>query len=921
METKNWHALEVDEVFEALESTRKGITDEEAEKRLEIYGPNELREEDKRRWYHLLFEQFTSILVIILIIAAIVSAYMATLEGEPMTDAWVILIIVILNGILGFVQEYRAEQAVEALKAMVSPQVLVLRAGKEKNIDSKELVPGDVILLEAGNRVPADGRLIEAANLEIDEAALTGESRPVSKRLGVVEADSGVGDRKNIVFMGTVITNGRAVALITETGMESQFGTIAGMVQAIDVEEPPLRRKMERLGTQLVKISLALTVFVFLVLWFVHESTLENVFMTSISLAVSAIPEGLPAVLTITLALGTARMAKQNAIVRRLASVETLGSTTVICSDKTGTLTRNEMTVTRLNADDEMIEVTGVGYAPEGEFQVKGEKFEPRRNDQVELLLRIGALNNDSHIQENNGTWVCFGDPTEGALVTSASKAGLGKEELEEKYPRVAEIPFDPTRKRMTTIHRTPEGELVAYVKGAPEILLDLSTHIMDDGVRVITEKDLREKQEIMKKMAADALRVLGMAYRVLPDNYDLSNLQSEEVEKDLVFVGMQGMIDPAREEVPDAIEVARLAGIRSVMVTGDHRITAVAIAKQIGILEEETEEAVLEGWEIEAMTEEELDAEIEKVRVCARVSPEHKMRIAQSLKRFGHIVAMTGDGVNDAPALKTADIGVAMGIKGTDVTKEASDMILEDDNFATIVRAIEGGREIYNNITKYIRLMLAANFDEFIEITVTAVLGLPVPFLPIHVLWINLVTDGLPAVALSIDPPDPDLMRYPPRDPKEDILRRFWRFILFAALVDFISDFIPFFYTYVSTLANTGDPELAAATARTVAFTSIVFFEFFLAYQCRSETKHIFQLGWEGLTANKMLFVSVVIGVALQFLLLYTPFLNDIFHVVPLTVFQLSLCLIGSFTAFLIIPQRLIPKRVYIEHKRDLVK
>ncbi len=921
METKNWHALEVDEVFEALESTRKGITDEEAEKRLEIYGPNELREEDKRRWYHLLFEQFTSILVIILIIAAIVSAYMANLEGEPMTDAWVILIIVILNGILGFVQEYRAEQAVEALKAMVSPQVLVLRAGKEKNIDSKELVPGDVILLEAGNRVPADGRLIEAANLEIDEAALTGESRPVSKRLGVVEADSGVGDRKNIVFMGTVITNGRAVALITETGMESQFGTIAGMVQAIDVEEPPLRRKMERLGTQLVKISLALTVFVFLVLWFVHESTLENVFMTSISLAVSAIPEGLPAVLTITLALGTARMAKQNAIVRRLASVETLGSTTVICSDKTGTLTRNEMTVTRLNADDEMIEVTGVGYAPEGEFQVKGKKFEPRRNDQVELLLKIGALNNDSHIQENNGTWVCFGDPTEGALVTSASKAGLGKKELEEKYPRVAEVPFDPTRKRMTTIHRTPEGELMAYVKGAPEILLDLSTHIMDDRVRVITEKDLREKQEIMKKMAADALRVLGMAYRVLPDNYDLSNLQSEEVEKDLVFVGMQGMIDPAREEVPDAIEVARLAGIRSVMVTGDHRITAVAIAKQIGILEEETEEAVLEGWEIEAMTEEELDAEIEKVRVCARVSPEHKMRIAQSLKRFGHIVAMTGDGVNDAPALKTADIGVAMGIKGTDVTKEASDMILEDDNFATIVRAIEGGREIYNNITKYIRLMLAANFDEFIEITVTAVLGLPVPFLPIHVLWINLVTDGLPAVALSIDPPDPDLMRYPPRDPKEDILRRFWRFILFAALVDFISDFIPFFYTYVSTLANTGDPELAAATARTVAFTSIVFFEFFLAYQCRSETKHIFQLGWEGLTANKMLFVSVVIGVALQFLLLYTPFLNDIFHVVPLTAFQLSLCLIGSFTAFLIIPQRLIPKRVYIEHKRDLVK
>jgi Ca2+-transporting ATPase len=406
------------------------------------------------------------------------------------------------------------------------------------------------------------------------------------------------------------------------------------------------------------------------------------------------------------------------------------------------------------------------------------------------------------------------------------------------------------------------------------------------------------------------------MSYRELPDDTDLGNLSVEEVERDLTFVGLVGMIDPPREEVPLAIQTSQQAGIRTVMVTGDHRLTAVAIARGIGILKDEVHGSVLTGPEIEGIDDDRLDEVIEDMRVCARVSPEHKMRIAQSLKRNGHIVAMTGDGVNDAPALKAADIGVAMGIKGTDVTKEASDMVLEDDNFATIVRAIRGGRHIYENVTKYIRLMLAANFDEFIEITVTAVLGLPVPFLPIHILWINLVTDGLPAVALSIDPPDPDIMKYPPRDPKEDILRRFWRFIIFAALVDFVSDFIPFLYTYATTFAATGDLELATATARTVAFTSIVFFEFLLSYQCRSETHHIFALGWEGVTANKMLFVSVMVGLALQFMIVYIPFFNEVFHVVPLTGFQLLLCFLGSLTAFLILPGKLIPRRRYVSHR-----
>ena len=918
MEKKDWHSTEINDVLSALETSREGISNEEVAKRLQEYGPNELKEEAKKQWYHLLWEQFTSILVIVLVISAAVSGYIAIREGEPMTDMYVIMVIVVMNGILGFVQEYRAEKAVEALKAMVSPTVLVMRSGKEESIDSKDLVPGDIILLEAGSRVPADSRLLEAANLEVDEAALTGESRAASKRLAPVSQDAGIGDQKNMVFMGTIVTNGRAVAVVTETGMNSQFGKIAGMVMSIDVEPPPLTQKMDKMGRQLIAISLVLTIFVFFVLWFVHDRTLEEVFMTSVSLAVSAIPEGLPAVLTITLALGTSKMAKQKAIVRRLASVETLGSTTVICSDKTGTLTKNEMTVTRIHSSNRTIEVTGTGYQPKGEFMENGAKVNPVDDAQLVKLLRISALNNDSTIQLNNGNWICFGDPTEGAFVVAAEKAGIPVKALKEEYPRVSEIPFDSTRKRMTTVHRTPKGKLVAYVKGASEMVLERSTKILDGEIRDLTQKDIDENLTVMQGMAADALRVLGMAYKELPDDYDISALEVDEVEADLIYVGLMGMIDPAREEVPAAIRMAAEAGIRSVMVTGDHRITAVAIAKQIGILKEETDESVLEGIEIEALTDDQLDDTIENVRVCARVSPEHKMRIALSLKRLNHIVAMTGDGVNDAPALKAADIGIAMGIKGTDVTKEASDMILEDDNFATIVHAIRGGREIYTNVTKYIRLMLAANFDEFLEITVTAVLGLPIPFLPIHILWINLVTDGLPALALSIDPPDPDIMKYPPRNPKEDILKRFWRFIVFAALVDFISDFIPFFWVYIDTIAKTGGNfELAAATARTVAFTSIVFFEFLLAYQCRSETKHIFQLGLEGWTANKMLFISVVIGLVLQFMILYIPALNVIFHVVPLTGFQLLICFLGSLTAFLIIPQRLIPKRKYVEHRR----
>jgi Ca2+-transporting ATPase len=718
-----------------------------------------------------------------------------------------------------------------------------------------------------------------------------------------------VPDRSNMVYMGTLVTGGRGAAVVTSTGMRTEFGRIAEMVQTIEVGEPPLKGKMERMGRQLAAISIVLCVWVFLIGLFIHWLDFETLFMTSVSLAVSAIPEGLPAVLTITLALGVSRMAREKAIVRRLASVETLGSTTVICSDKTGTLTKNEMTVKRIALQDKVIEVTGAGYTPKGDFLQGGNPFDPLKDPDLELLLRIGALCSDAHLHKGEEGWTIFGDPTEGALVVAAAKAGLWKEELERRHPRIGEIPFDSIRKRMTTIHETSEGLRIAYVKGAPEVIVERCTHIVEQrSRRRLTEKDRERILSTTREMASDALRVLAMAYRELPA--DLQELEAEEVERGLTFVGLAGMIDPPRDEVPDAIRLCRLAGIKPIIVTGDHKLTAVAIAKQIGMLRGGEEGAVLTGRELDEMGDEDLDEVIERISVFARVSPEHKVRIAQSLKRKGHIVAMTGDGVNDAPALKAADIGVAMGIKGTDVTKEAADMILEDDNFATIVKAVESGRHIYDNITKYIRLMLTANFDEFIEITVCTLLGLPLPFLPIHILWVNLVTDGLPAVALSVDPKDPDLMRYPPRDPEEGLLTRFWIFILFAAALDFLSDFAPFFYVY----STTGDPVLA----RTTAFTCIVFFEFFLAYQCRSETHHIFALGRRGWTENRMLFLSILVSIIIQLLILYWPPLQAVFHVKPLTPLQFALCVLGAFTAFLIFPNKLIRARVFARSNSD---
>lgn len=899
-----WHALRVEDVLRDLGSGPHGLSEDEAKRRLSEFGPNELRAGKRTTNLEIFLGQFKNIIVIILLISAAISGYIDVfIDGEPPVDTYVITAIVIMNAVLGFVQEYRAERAIEALKRLVAPTVRVIRGGRETSIPSKEVVPGDVLMLEAGERIPADSRLIETTGLKIDEAPLTGESMPVAKRSAAIQADAPVSDRANMAFMGTSVSYGRGKAVATVTGMRTEFGRIAEMVQSVREEEPPLKRRVEQLGKQLGLIALVLCAWIF-ALGLLFRYDVVFMFMTSVSMAVSAMPEGLPAVITITLALGVSKMARQRAIVRKLASVETLGCTTVICSDKTGTLTKNEMTVSKLYINGEELVITGTGYEPQGKFLRQGESFDPKGNYYLNSLLEMGSLCNNARLERDERGWRVIGDPTEGAILVAAAKAGIWQREAEERSPRIAELPFDSGRKRMSTIHAAPGGRGVAYVKGAPELLLGLCEQIDEGGrARALSQGDIARVLSVTRQFADEALRILAVAYKDVDAGLDQEAYTPEAIEGGLTFLGLIGMTDPPREEVPGAVRMCRQAGIRTVMVTGDHKLTAIAVAKEIGLMgDDEGDHKVLTGTEMDRMGDDEFDGAVDGVTVFARVSPEHKMRIAQALKRRGHVTAMTGDGVNDAPAVKAADIGIAMGIKGTDVTKEASDMVLEDDNFATIVTAVEGGRHLYDNIRKYIKLMVSANFDEFFEITTSALLGLPLPILPVQILWINLVTDGLPAVALSMDPKEPDIMQRPPRDPRQGILHGLWAFVLFSATVDFMSDYIPFTLFYLST----GD----TARARTIAFTIVVIFEFLLAYNCRSDRHSIFGLGWKGLIANKVLFASVVAGLALQLAILYVPILQVPFHVVPLTPPELGLCIIGGCTALLILPGKLIGKR-----------
>jgi len=907
MDQGAWHSKTVEETIGLLKTSgERGLSEDEAKRRFKEYGPNELKEEKGVSPLGIFISQFKSILVIVLILSAVVSGYIdVSIEHEAPMDMYLILAIVLLMTLLGSYQEYRAEKAVKALKAMVVPEAAVMRGGNVETILSRNLVPGDLIILDPGSRIPADSRIIEEIHMKTDEAPLTGESTPVSKFLGALPEEAPLAERKNMLFMGTHVVRGKGKAIVTSTGMKTEFGKIATMVQEVEEEQAPLKRKLEILGRELLLASVIGTVLASS-FGIIFGRPVVEMFMIGVSLAVSCIPEALPAVLTITLALGARKLAQNNAVARKLASVETLGGVTVICSDKTGTLTKNEMTVRGIYANNRMFDVTGSGYEPKGKFSCVNNPSDSV-DEHLNLLLTIGCLCNNAKLESSEKGWRIIGDPTEGALLTVAAKAGIWQEALQAKFPRIDELVFESERKQMTTIHRV-NGEIVAYVKGAPEVMLEESTHIYVNGsVRVLTKRKKEQILSTVQTMASGALRVLAMAYRRLPET--IKEYSPEIVERNLIFVGIAGMIDPPRPEVSEAVKTCEKAGIRSVMITGDHQLTAMAIAKEIGMVHSE-ESKVLTGLDLDKMSDEDLDKVVNDVVVYARVSPQHKLRIAQSLKRLGHVVAMTGDGVNDAPAIKTADIGIAMGIKGTDVTKEASDMILADDNFATIVRSVEMGRQIYHNIRKYIRLMVSANFDEIFEITACAILGWPMILIPIHILWVNLMTDGLPAVALSFDPAERDTMELPPRDPKERILSGMTLFVVVAAIIDWSSNFLGFSWIYLTT----GD----VARARTISFTVICLFEYFLTYNCRSETHSIWRLGWRGLTENRGLFYSVIVSIGFQLAIIYIPFFNVIFRTVPLSLYDWLFVLVGSASGLLVLPEIFMrPARYYAQKNK----
>ncbi|MHA1917583.1 MAG: calcium-translocating P-type ATPase, SERCA-type [Candidatus Ranarchaeia archaeon] len=887
------YQLETEDVLEQYQTSVDGLSKEEAKKRLETHGENVLIEHDGITPFQIFVNQFKDLMVIILLIAALLSFFL----GETI-DAIVIGIIVILNSVLGFIQEFKAEKAIEALKEFSSPIAFVIRAGRGREIPSKYVVPGDVIELEMGNKIPSDGRLIEVINFRADESILTGESTDVTKKTEPIDSKSSLGDLKNSVFMGTIVTYGRCRYVTTKTGMDTEIGKISDMVAKAPDPPTPLEKQLHSLSKTLGLIIIFVSVLIFVLeigvkvvhLDIITPNDLVDNFIIAVSLAVSAIPEGLPAIVTASLALGTQQMAKRKAIVRKLASVQTLGSTTVIVSDKTGTLTKNEMTVRNVSSLNSDVFVTGEGYLPIGEFLIDNKPVNIEKDLAIKGIILTGLLCNTSSLILEENRWMIHGDPTEGALLVLAEKAKIT--EIKNTLIFDNEIPFDSKRKMMSIIYEK-EGVRKAYVKGAPEIILDRCTHILDNGEkRKITDQDKKSIIRKFQNMANQALRTLLFAERQLKENE--REYTSEKIEKDLTCLGIVGMIDPPRDEVKSSIELCEKAGIKVIMNTGDHKSTAVAIAREIGLYKP-TEE-VLTGKEIDKLNDPELDRMINYVTVCARVSPSHKVRVLQSLKRVGHIVAMTGDGVNDAPALKNADIGISMGINGTDVAKEASDMILLDDNFSTIVNAVEEGRAIFDNIKKFIRYLLSANFDELLVVAVAALLYLPIPFVPVQILWINLVTDGMPALALTMDPKDSGIMDKPPEKTTGKILRNIMVFSFIAGFLAFVATFSLFYFEYVMIGGSPpGDSDILIR-ARTIAFTTSMLFEMFLVFTIRSETETMFH---KKSFNNKYLLLAVGVSLILQLMVIYVPFLQVIFHTTALTLHEWLL--IGGITFALV--------------------
>ncbi|HEY5585943.1 MAG TPA: cation-translocating P-type ATPase [Ruminiclostridium sp.] len=858
-----------------------GLTDKEAKRKLQKYGPNVLSERKKISPFKILFKQFTDLMVIILMISTIISGFM----GE-MTEAITIVAIVIINAILGFVQEFKTEKTMEALKSLSAPNAKVIRNEQQVSIPAEELVPGDVLVIEAGDKIAADAAIFESHSLHVDESLLTGESVPVEKHaLKNNRAVIDPFDKKSSVYMGTIVTGGRAKAIVYATGMKTEMGSIADMIQNIEDEDTPLQKRLTNLGKYIAIGCLAICAVVSLT-GILRGEDLFTMLLSGISLAVAAVPEGLPAIVTISLALGVQRMLKRNALIRKLPAVETLGCASIICSDKTGTLTENKMTVRKIYAAGYQLAVTGNGYNTEGSFLLDNKPTDPLRVEGIKLALEIGAMCNNSVItrpsSENSAmskiksifskqeNLKISGDPTEIALTIAAAKAGITQSNLNNIYKRIDELPFDSDRKCMSIVCKNAKGEIYIFTKGAPDMIIDNCNRIM--SARGIIKLDDMTKRTITKLndgMANNALRVMGLAYRKLETGTYRSG--SKNAENDLVFVGLMGMIDPPRKEAIEAVQKCKLAGIKAVMITGDHKLTATAIAKELNIYCDGDQ--VLTGAELDKMGEEQLEKVAESVSVYARVSPKHKLMIVRVLKKLGHIVAMTGDGVNDAPAVKEADIGISMGITGTDVTKEASAMVLLDDNFATIVAAVEEGRVIYNNIRKFIRYMLACNLGEVLTMFLGMLIGLPIPLLPIQILWVNLATDGLPAIALGLDPPENDIMMRKPRGAKDNIFSHgLLKLIVSRGIFIGLSTL----GVFASILYFTNSVELA----RTGAFMTLVITQLIHVFECKSETKNIFEIS---LFDNIPLVLAVLVSIIMILGVVYVPVLQVIFETVAL--------------------------------------
>ncbi len=906
-----WHTRQVDEVLNELTTDAiNGLNDEQASQRLEVYGQNELIERSRKKPIVLLLEQFTSTLVLILIIAAVISGFL----GKPI-ETIAILAIVVLFAVLSFVQEYRAERAMAALKKLTVPLVKVQRNGTLIEISARELVPGDLIFLESGNVVPADVRLIESVNLQIQESTLTGESEPVDKEVDALEpVNLAPGDRKNIGYMGTIVTYGHGKAVVIETGMRTELGKIATLIQQVEHDTTPLQRRLDQVGKILALLGISVAALIMLI-GVLNGELLSDMFLTAVSVAVAVVPEGLPAVVTVTLALGAQRMLKRKSLIRKLPAVETLGSVTVICSDKTGTLTENRMTVRLIDVAGQFIELTD--FIKQNNTTVVHHE-EPsdcdnnlfgRNPRSVCMVLLGGALCNDATLRPdpNTGGVQMIGDPTEGALLVAASRVDIDKKKLQEIMPRVAELPFDSNRKRMTTVHQVPhdesqfpisikfmrldESSLLSITKGAFDSLLEVSSHVWVDDKPIPMDDHWRERiQNANNQMAEKGMRVLGIAIRwldSLPDKKAMSQL-----EENLIFIGLIGMIDPPRPEVKQAVQICKQAGIRPIMITGDHPLTARFIANELGI---STNGKVITGQNLNEMTEEQLDQTVQKASIYARVSPEHKLKIVQALQHQGHIVAMTGDGVNDSPALKKADIGVAMGITGTDVSKQASDMVLLDDNFATIVSAVEEGRVIYDNIRRFVKFSIAGNLGKVLVMLLVPLFGHPVALLPLQLLWLNLLTDGLLGLGLGLEPSEKNTMRRPPRDPKANFFSEGLgiHVLWVGTLIGIIALAVGRFYYDPSTPADT--------TWRTMIFTVLAFLQVGQALASRSMNKATISLDFR---SNPTMWLMILVVFILQLAVLYLPLSQRFFKVIPLRPTDLLLCI--ALTSLVYIPVKL---------------